>query len=133
HALMERVPLLDDIVVIDSGSSYRTAAIAERAGVTVVQHSEILPRYGAFHGKGEALWKSLFMLKGDLIFWVDTDVTNIHPKFIYGLLGPLLSDPEIHYANGFYRRPLQSGAAIQAQGGGRVTELAARPPLNLFF
>src|SRR5207302_7505693 len=114
HALMERVPLLDEIVVIDSGSSDRTAAIAKRAGVTVVQHSEILPRYGAFHGKGEALWKSLFMLKGDLICWVDTDVTNIHPKFVYGLLGPLLSDPEIHYGKGFYRLPLQFGAELPA-------------------
>ncbi len=133
HALMDRVPLVDEIVVIDSGSSDRTAAIAQRAGVQVVQHGEILPRYGAFQGKGEALWKSLFMLKGDLICWVDTDISNIHPKFVYGLLGPLLTDPEIHYVKGFYRRPLQFGAEIQAQGGGRVTELAARPLLNLFF
>jgi nucleotide-binding universal stress UspA family protein len=133
HALMDRVPLLDEIVVIDSGSSDRTVAIAERAGVRVVQHSEILPRYGVFQGKGEALWKSLFMLQGDLICWVDTDITNIHPKFVYGLLGPLLSDPEIHYVKGFYRRPLKFGAELQAQGGGRVTELAARPLLNLFF
>ncbi|HEY9288741.1 MAG TPA: glucosyl-3-phosphoglycerate synthase [Candidatus Dormibacteraeota bacterium] len=133
HALMDRVPLLDEIVVIDSGSTDRTAAIAQRAGVTVVQHSEILPRYGVFQGKGEALWKSLFGLKGDLICWVDTDITNIHPKFVYGLLGPLLTDPEIHYVKGFYRRPLAFGTEIQAQGGGRVTELAARPLLNLFF
>ena len=133
HALMDRVPLLDEIVVIDSGSSDRTATIAERAGVTVVQHSDILARYGVFQGKGEALWKSLFVLKGDLICWVDTDITNIHPKFVYGLLGPLLSDPEIHYVKGFYRRPLKFGAELQAQGGGRVTELAARPLLNLFF
>ena len=132
-ALMDRVPLLDEIVVIDSGSSDRTVAIAERAGVTVVQHSQILPRYGAFQGKGEALWKSLSILKGDLICWVDTDISNIHPKFVYGLLGPLLSDPEIHYVKGFYRRALQFGTEIQAQGGGRVTELAARPMLNLFF
>jgi glucosyl-3-phosphoglycerate synthase len=133
HALMERVPLIDEIVVIDSGSSDRTAVIAERAGVKVMQHSEILPRYGVFQGKGEALWKSLFVLNGDLICWVDTDITNIHPKFVYGLIGPLLSDPEIHYVKGFYRRPLAFGAEIQAQGGGRVTELAARPMLNLFF
>jgi glucosyl-3-phosphoglycerate synthase len=133
HALMERVPLLDEIVVIDSGSSDRTIAIAERAGVKVVQHSEILPRYGVFQGKGEALWKSMFVLNGDLICWVDTDITNIHPKFVYGLIGPLLTDPEIHYVKGFYRRPLAFGAEIQAQGGGRVTELAARPMLNLFF
>src|SRR2546421_8507876 len=132
-ALMERGPLVDEIVVIDSGSSDHTAAIAERAGVTVVQYSEILSRYGVFQGKGEALWKSLFVLKGDLICWVDTDISNIHPKFVYGLLGPLLSDPEIHYVKGFYRRPLQFGAELQAQGGGRVTELAARPLLNLFF
>ena len=133
HALMDRVPLLDEIVVIDSGSSDRTGAIAERAGVTVVQHGEILARYGAFQGKGEALWKSLYMLKGDLICWVDTDISNIAPKFVYGLLGPLLTDPHIHYVKGFYRRPLKYGTELMAQGGGRVTELAARPLLNLFF
>jgi glucosyl-3-phosphoglycerate synthase len=133
HALMDRIPLLDEIVVIDSGSSDRTGPIAERAGVTVVQHGEILARYGAFQGKGEALWKSLYMLKGDLICWVDTDISNIHPKFVYGLLGPLLTDPHIHYVKGFYRRPLKYGTELMAQGGGRVTELAARPLLNLFF
>src|SRR2546423_6221775 len=133
NALMDRVPLLDEIVVIESGATDRTAAIAERAGVRVVQHSDILPRYGAFQGKGEALWKSLYTLNGDLICWVDTDISNIHPKFVYGLLGPLLSDPEIQYVKGFYRRPLKFGTDFQAQGGGRVTELAARPMLNLFF
>lgn len=133
QALMDRIPLLDEIVVVDSGSTDRTAAIAERTGVRVVQHSEVLPRYGVFPGKGEALWKSLFVLKGDLICWVDTDISNIHPKFVYGLLGPLLTDPEIHYVKGFYRRPLKFGTEVQAQGGGRVTELAARPLLNLFF
>jgi nucleotide-binding universal stress UspA family protein len=133
HALMDQVPLLDEIVVIDSGSSDRTTRIAEQAGVPVMQHAEILARYGAFQGKGEALWKSLFTLKGDLICWVDTDISNIHPKFVYGLLGPLLTDPQIHYVKGFYRRPLRYGSELAAQGGGRVTELAARPMLNLFF
>jgi glucosyl-3-phosphoglycerate synthase len=133
QSLMDKVPLLDEIVVIDSGSTDRTAAIAERAGVRVIQHADVLPRYGAFAGKGEALWKSLYALRGDLICWVDTDITNIHPKFVYGLLGPLLTDPEIHYVKGFYRRPLKYGTELQAQGGGRVTELAARPLLNLFF
>ncbi len=133
QALIDRVPLLDEIVVIDSQSSDRTTRVAERAGARVVQHGEILPRYGSFTGKGEALWKSLYALKGDLICWVDTDITNIHPKFVYGLLGPLLTDPEIHYVKGFYRRPLRYGELLQAQGGGRVTELTARPLLNLFF
>jgi glucosyl-3-phosphoglycerate synthase len=133
HALMDQVPLLDEIVVIDSGSSDRTIRVAERLGVPVVQHADVLPRYGALTGKGEALWKSLFTLKGDLICWVDTDISNIHPKFVYGLLGPLLTDPEIAYVKGFYRRPLRYGSELMAQGGGRVTELAARPLLNLFF
>jgi nucleotide-binding universal stress UspA family protein len=133
RALMDRVSLLDEIVLIDSNSDDRTRHIGERLGTPVHIHQDILPHYGAFQGKGEALWKSLYVLRGDIIVWIDTDITNIHPRFVYGLLGPLLREPRIQYVKGFYRRPLRVGDRLQAGGGGRVTELVARPMLNLFY
>jgi hypothetical protein len=131
--LMEQVPLLDEVVLIDSGSVDYTREIASDLGIDVYIHQEILPQYGAFHGKGEALWKSLHVLKGDLIAWVDTDIKNIHPRFVYGILGPLLRVPHIQYVKGFYRRPLIKGEKVIAGGGGRVTELTARPFINMFY
>ncbi len=133
RALMERVPLLDEIVLIDSNSDDRTRRIAERMGVPVYIHQKILPQQSAYMGKGEALWKSLYVLRGDIIAWIDTDITNIHPRFVYGILGPLLREPRIQYVKGFYHRPLRVGDRLQAGGGGRVTELVARPMLNLFY
>ena len=132
-ALMDEVPLLDEVVLIDSGSVDYTREIAADLGIPVYIHQEILPRYGAYHGKGEALWKSLYVLKGDIVAWIDTDIVNIHPRFVYGILGPLLCNPRIQYVKGFYRRPLRRGERVIAGGGGRVTELTARPLINLFF
>ncbi len=133
NALVKRVPLLDEIILIDSNSIDRTRQIAEKLGVPVYIHQNILPQYGLRQGKGEALWKSLYCTRGDIIIWVDTDIVNIHPRFIYGLIGPLLLKPEIDFVKGFYRRPLKVGNKIQASSGGRVTELTARPLLNLFY
>jgi nucleotide-binding universal stress UspA family protein len=132
-ALMEDVPLIDELLVMDSRSTDRTRDIAESLGVPVFVHQDILPRYGLHRGKGEALWKSLHVTHGDLVFWIDTDITNIHPRFVYGLMGPLLLNPAVQYVKGFYRRPLRVDGKLQAGGGGRVTELTARPLLNLFF
>ena len=132
-ALMETVPLLDEIVLIDSNSKDRTREIAQSLGVPVYIHQEILPDYGSRRGKGEALWKSLYCTHGDILIWLDTDIVNIHPRFVYGLIGPLLLRPDIQFVKGFYRRPLRVGDKIQAGGGGRVTELTARPLLNLFY
>lgn len=131
--LMDRVPLLDEVVVIDSCSTDRTVEIARQKDVPVVMHPEILPELGSYVGKGEALWKSLHTLTGDIIIWCDTDVSNIHPQFVYGILGPLLSDHRIGYCKGFYRRPLHFGGTVDTAGGGRVTELCARPIFNLFY
>jgi glucosyl-3-phosphoglycerate synthase len=111
----------------------RTREIARNLGMPVYVHQDVLTKYGARRGKGEALWKSLYVTKGDIIVWVDTDIVNIHPRFVYGLLGPLLVNPAIQFIKGFYRRPLKIGEKVQAGGGGRVTELTARPLLNLFF
>jgi glycosyltransferase involved in cell wall biosynthesis len=132
-ALMDDVPLVDEIVLIDSHSTDRTVEIAESYGIPIYRHPDILPEQGSHHGKGEALWKSLHVLKGDIIVWVDTDITNISPRFVYGLLGPLLKHPPIQYVKGFYQRPIEVGGELQAYGGGRVTELVARPLFNLFY
>ncbi len=132
-ALMDDVPLLDEIVLIDSDSSDRTREIAEELGVPVYIHQHLLPELGVHAGKGEALWKSLLVTKGDIIAWIDTDIVNIHPRFVYGILGPLLLNQNIQFVKGFYQRPLRVGSSIVAGGGGRVTELTARPLLNLFY
>ena len=131
--LIRKVPLLDEIVLIDSNSTDRTREIAKKAGVPVYIHQHLLERLGARQGKGEALWKSLLVTSGDIIVWVDTDIVNIHPRFVYGIIGPLLLNSQIQLVKGFYRRPLRVGEKMQAGGGGRVTELTARPLLNLFY
>jgi len=132
-ALCQRVPLLDEIVLVDSASSDSTREIARALNVPVYIHQEVLPELGARSGKGEALWKSLFITSGDILIWIDTDIANSHPRFVYGLLGPLITHPEIQFTKGFYRRPLKVDSGFQAGGGGRGTELTARPLLNLFF
>ncbi len=132
-ALMNSIPLVDEIVLIDSNSTDNTVAIAESLGIPVYKHPDILPEVGSYRGKGEALWKSLHVLKGDIIAWVDTDITNIHPRFIYGIIGPLLKYPRLQYVKGYYQRPIKVNGKLQAYGGGRVTELVARPMLNLFY
>ncbi|HEY7554632.1 MAG TPA: glucosyl-3-phosphoglycerate synthase [Candidatus Binatia bacterium] len=132
-ALFDEIPLLDEIVVIDSESTDDTATIARDLGVPVFVHQEILPQHGSHRGKGEALWKSLYVLSGDIIVWVDTDIKNFYPGFVYGLLGPLLREPEIQYVKGFYRRPIKMEGRLVSEGGGRVTELTIRPLFNLFY
>lgn len=131
--LMDEYPILDEIVLMDSNSTDQTREIAKDLGVPVYIHQEILPQYGARRGKGEALWKSLYTTRGDIVVWIDTDIVNIHPHFVFGLIGPLLANPKLQFVKGFYRRPIKVGNRIQAGGGGRVTELTARPLLNLFY
>jgi nucleotide-binding universal stress UspA family protein len=131
--MVGRVPLLDEILVIDSASTDRTREIAEAEGARVVSHPEILSRYGSFRGKGEALWKSLYETSGDIIVWADTDVRNWHPRMVYGTLGPLLHEPRLQYVKGYYQRPIVEDGILREGGGGRVTELVARPLINLFY
>jgi glycosyltransferase involved in cell wall biosynthesis/nucleotide-binding universal stress UspA family protein len=131
--LLTETPLLDEIILIDSNSSDRTREIARQQGIPVFIHQELLPGLTPRDGKGEALWKSLLVTKGDIVLWIDTDIVNIHPRFVYGVLGPLLQNPRIQFVKAFYRRPLRVGSKTQAGGGGRVTELTARPLINLFY
>lgn len=132
RTLLERYQLLDEIGIVDSGSVDETREIARRQGVMVFPADETLTSLPAYRGKGENLWKSLYLFKGDIIVWVDADIRNIHPRFVYGLLGPLLQDRDIGYVKSFYRRPLRVGHKT-VPGGGRVTELMVRPFLNLLF
>ncbi|HJR79684.1 MAG TPA: glucosyl-3-phosphoglycerate synthase [Anaerolineales bacterium] len=132
-SLLLETPLLDEIVLIDSNSEDNTREIAQSLGIPVYIHQSVLREYGSRRGKGEALWKSLYCTRGDIVIWLDTDIVNIHPRFVYGLIGPLLLRPDIQFIKGFYRRPLRVGGKTQAGGGGRVTELTARPLLNLFY
>jgi len=131
--MVGRIPLLDEVLVIDSASNDRTREIAEAEGARVVQHPDVLPRYGSFRGKGEALWKSLFETTGDIVVWADTDVRNWHHRMVYGTLGPLLHEPRLQYVKGYYQRPIVQEGVLKEGGGGRVTELVARPLINLFF
>jgi nucleotide-binding universal stress UspA family protein len=131
--LIEKFPLLDELLVIDSDSEDDTREIAADEGARVVVHSDVLPRYGSYRGKGEALWKSLYETSGDLVVWSDTDITDWHPRFIYGTLGPMLAEQRIGYVKGYYQRPIVEGGQLKEGGGGRVTELVARPLINLFF
>ncbi len=131
--MVGRVPLLDEVLVIDSASTDRTREIAESEGARVVQHPDVLSRYGSFVGKGEALWKSLYETSGDIVVWADTDVRNWHPRMVYGTVGPLLHEPRLQYVKGYYQRPIVEDGILKEGGGGRVTELVARPLINLFY
>ena len=131
--LVERHPLIDQLCIIDSRSTDGTLDIATSEGAQIFFDDEILPGMPPAAGKGEALWKSIFAMDGDIIVWVDSDIENIHPRFVYGLVGPLLAEPDIGYVKAFYERPLQEGGVLRRSGGGRVTELTARPMLNLFY
>ncbi|NNG20717.1 glucosyl-3-phosphoglycerate synthase [Naumannella sp. ID2617S] len=130
--LMERIPLIDELVVVDSNSTDSTAKVASAAGARVFAQSEILPSYGEVPGKGEALWKSLAVTSGDVIAFLDSDLRDFDAHFATGLLGPLLLD-EVRYVKGCYDRPLINGETILPAGGGRVTELVARPLLNAYW
>ncbi|MET9344284.1 glucosyl-3-phosphoglycerate synthase [Nonomuraea sp. NPDC003804] len=121
--------LVDEVVVIDSRSSDDTAVVAARAGASVHAQDEILPDLKPLDGKGEALWKSLAVTSGDLLAFIDADLRDFRSSMVTGLLGPLLSDPSVVYVKGSYDRPLLGAPT----GGGRVTELVARPLINMHW
>ncbi|MEU6507747.1 glucosyl-3-phosphoglycerate synthase [Streptomyces sp. NPDC046942] len=138
HDLMERVPLVDEIVVVDSGSTDRTSEVAAAAGARVVHRDAILPRIPAVPGKGEVLWRSLLVTHGDIVCFIDADLRDFSADFVSGIVGPLLTDPEIALVKGMYDRPLATEFDSLASGktagqGGRVTELMARPLLNMHW
>jgi hypothetical protein len=123
--------VIDELLVIDAASVDGTAAIAAAHGATVVQESAVLPEHGPAHGKGDALWRSLAVTRGEIVAFLDADTEDFHPGFALGLLGPLLADPALQFLKGAFRRPFRLGDRTLPDGGGRVTELVARPLLNL--
>jgi len=131
--LSEDYPLLDEIVVIDSGSTDQTLKVAKEAGAEVYSSDKVLPHLGHYVGKGENLWKSLYVLEGDIIVWLDADIKNIHPKFVYGLVGGLLRYERLLFVKAYYQRPIQLNGEENEYGGGRVTEILVRPLFSLFF
>jgi glucosyl-3-phosphoglycerate synthase len=133
EALVDTVKLLDEIVVIDSDSTDETYAVAEDAGATVHRSAEIRPDLGSSPGKGEAMWKSLFVTTGDVLVFMDADLLDWDTHFVPGLLGPLLTSSGVGLVKGFYERPLGSGDGAVPFEGGRVTELVARPLVRLLF
>lgn len=131
--LMERAPLVDEILVIDSDSEDRTREIATAAGARVFQTAEIAPHAGTHPGKGENLWKALHASSGDIVCYLDGDISNFHAGFVTGLVGPLLEHPEIDYVKAYYERPLSHGDALHSTGGGRVSEILVRPFISMFY
>jgi glucosyl-3-phosphoglycerate synthase len=123
---------IDEIVVVDAASQDGTAAVARRAGAIVWQEAELLPAYGPVLGKGDAMWRALSVLGGELVCFLDADTDAFSPHFATGLLGPLVCERGISFVKGFYRRPLAGGDG-DADGGGRVNHLMARPALQLLY
>jgi glucosyl-3-phosphoglycerate synthase len=129
RTLMESTPLVDEVVVMDDGSIDATAAVAAWEGARVVSVDDVLPEERHGRGKGNAMWRSLHATTGDIVCWVDADIRNFGHHFVSGLLGPLLTDPDLAFTKGYYRRPLHG----EPSGGGRVTELVARPLISVLF
>ena len=125
--------VIDQVVVIDAASADGTAAIAAEHGAEVFDENTLLPGIGRVLGKGDAMWRALTVLHGDVVCYLDADSEDFGPHFASGVLGPILGEPGVEYVKGFYRRPFKSGGVAAPSGGGRVTELTARPLLNLFY
>jgi glucosyl-3-phosphoglycerate synthase len=130
---LRELGLIDEIVVVDAASADGTAAVAAAAGATVVQESELLPEFGPVLGKGDAMWRALSALEGDLVCYLDADTVDFSRHFAVGMLGPLIELADVSFVKASYSRPFTSGAVSLPDGGGRVSQLTARPALALFY
>jgi glucosyl-3-phosphoglycerate synthase len=133
HAVNERTPLVDQILAVDADSADGTAEVAASKGAEVYSENELLSHYGDAHGKGDAMWRSLSVARGDLIMFIDADTKDFKPQLVYGVLGPILYVPQVRFVKAAYRRPFKSHETVEVDGGGRVTELTAKPLFNLFY
>ena len=131
--LRARTGLPDQVIVIDADSPDGTADIARAHGAEVYSENELMPSYGPAQGKGDAMWRSLAVARGDILMFADADTTDFRDHFIYGTLGPLLTDRAVQFCKAAYRRPFTQGEKSVPDGGGRVTELMAKPLINLFY
>jgi glucosyl-3-phosphoglycerate synthase len=131
--IVEAIGGVGQLLVVDAASTDGTARIASEAGADVVQESELLPEFGPVLGKGDAMWRSLAAVRHDIVVFVDADTTQFDSHYVAGLAGPLFTDPEISFVKGAYARPFVHGDAVVEHGGGRVTELMARPLLRAFY
>ncbi|HEV2786721.1 MAG TPA: glucosyl-3-phosphoglycerate synthase [Solirubrobacteraceae bacterium] len=126
--------VVDQVLVLDDDSLDATGAIAARLGAEVVRPASLLPQFGPVMGKGDAMWRALSVLRGELVCFVDADSEDFGAHFACGLLGPLVCEPGVQFVKGFYRRPFKNGHDdVEPTGGGRVTELTARPLLAAFY
>jgi glucosyl-3-phosphoglycerate synthase len=125
--------VVDEVVVVDSASTDGTAERAQRAGATVYQEADLLPEHGPVRGKGDAMWRALSVLSGELVCFIDADIESFSAHFVSGLLGPLLIEPQVSFVKACYRRPFELGGVTLPEGGGRVNHLVARPALALFY
>ncbi|AHY45783.1 Glycosyl transferase family 2 [Rubrobacter radiotolerans] len=139
HAVNQRsereagVPLVDRILVVDADSPDGTARVAREHGAEVFSENELMSHYGGAHGKGDAMWRALSVASGDLVMYMDTDTKDFRDELVWGVLGPILTVPQVRYVKAAYRRPFKAGEKLEEDGGGRVTELSAKPLFNLFY
>src|SRR5918912_2262879 len=132
-ALNEEAPLVDQILVIDADSADGTAEVVASRGAEIYSENELMSWLGDAHGKGDAMWRSLSVASGDLVMNIDADTKDFQPQLVYGILGPILYVPEVRFVKAAYRRPFKSHESVEVDGGGRVTELTAKPLFNLFY
>jgi glucosyl-3-phosphoglycerate synthase len=133
NILNEEAPLVEQIMVVDADSTDGTAEVAASKGAVVYSENELLSYYGDAHGKGDAMWRSLSVTRGDLVMFADADTKDFKPQFIYGTLGPIITVPGVRFVKGAFRRPFKSNQSVEEDGGGRVTELTTKPLFNLFY
>lgn len=127
------VDLVDRVIVVDADSPDGTAKVARERGAEIFSENELMSGHGGAHGKGDAMWRALSVARGDLVMYMDTDTRGFEDQLVWGVLGPILHVPQIRYVKAAYRRPFKSGEESQEDGGGRVTELSAKPLFNLFY
>jgi glucosyl-3-phosphoglycerate synthase len=131
--LRDRTTLLDQVIVVDADSPDGTADIARAHGAEVYSENELMRDLGPAQGKGDAMWRALSMARGDIVMFADADTADFKEHFVYGTLGPLLADPQLQFVKAAFRRPFKQGEEKIPDGGGRVTELMAKPLINLFY
>lgn len=132
-ALVEDVALLDEVIVMDGGSTDDTAELARQAGAMVYRTRDVLPGFAAADGKGTSLWKSQAVARGDILVFIDADIRDFGPHFVYGLVAPLIRHPEVQWTKAYYRRPFVWADRELEGYGGRVTEILVRPLLSAWY